>query len=108
MGMTPSFSPSMGSENRLKASRMSASSCALILCSFASLDWRGFGADDVPASAGRRLGGCKEREDLSVRSEDSREGSYSPWLLCRARYRGIDHNLDLNGGDATTSSMFGD
>lgn len=36
--MTPSFSPSIGSEKRLKASLISPSSCAETLCSFASLE----------------------------------------------------------------------
>lgn len=38
MGITPIFSPSIGSEKRLKASLISPSSCAETLCSFASLE----------------------------------------------------------------------
>jgi hypothetical protein len=45
IGMTPSFSPSMGSENSANASLISASSRAVMLCSFASLDWRSLGAE---------------------------------------------------------------
>ena len=44
VGITPCLSPSIGSEKRLKASRISLSSWAVTLCSFASLDWRCFGA----------------------------------------------------------------
>lgn len=62
IGMAPSFSPSIGSEKRLNASRISDSSCALRLCSFASFDGR---ADEdapppppPPPAAGRRRGGC--------------------------------------------------
>src|SRR6478735_8124671 len=42
MGMTPSLSPSMGSEKSPKASLISASSCAVMLFSLASLDGRVF------------------------------------------------------------------
>lgn len=41
VGITPSFSPSMGSEKRANASLISASSCAVMSCSLASLDGRG-------------------------------------------------------------------
>lgn len=65
MGITPSFSPSMGSEKSPKASLMSASSCAVMLCSLASLDWRGCccfaPAEPVAAVGGRRLGGWTRR-----------------------------------------------
>lgn len=59
MGMTPSFSPAMGSEKRLKASRMSVSSWAVMPCSLASLEGRAAreGPASVVAAAGRRLGG---------------------------------------------------
>lgn len=57
IGMTPFFSPSMGSANRLKASLISPSSCAEMLCSLASFD-RG-GALGAPAAAPvLRFGGC--------------------------------------------------
>lgn len=65
MGSTPFFSPSMGSENRLKASLISPSSWADTLCSLASLD-RGAAlvlvvalaaaADGAPPDL--RFGGC--------------------------------------------------
>ena len=55
MGSTPFFSPSMGSENRLHASLISVSSCAVTLCSRASFDSRGL----LPVAAGAlRFGGC--------------------------------------------------
>lgn len=38
IGMTPPFSPSMGSANSVKASLISASSCAVMSCSLASFD----------------------------------------------------------------------
>jgi hypothetical protein len=64
MGMTPSFSPSMGSAKREKASRISDSSCAVRLCSLASLEGRApvdleeeAAAEDAPAAGGRRRGG---------------------------------------------------
>jgi len=64
VGMTPSFSPSMGSEKRLKASRMSASSCAEMLFSLASLDCRALGAlllaVVVVSAGGRRRGGWRK------------------------------------------------
>lgn len=61
VGITPCLSPSMGSENRLKASRISLSSCAVTLCSLASLESRGLGA-----SAGAFLfGGCPRRHTLA-------------------------------------------
>lgn len=69
MGMIPSFSPAMGSENSEKASRISDSSSAVILCSFASLDGRTPVLDGAPAAAaaaveddagGRRRGGYRE------------------------------------------------
>jgi len=75
MGMTPSFSPSMGSEKRPKASLMSASSWAVMLCSFASLDWRGCFAPEAPEAAavgGRRFGGWeKVRLQVSLLSRMS-------------------------------------
>lgn len=58
MGRTPFCSPSMGSEKRLYASLISFSSCAVTLCSLASLDCRGLGAP-LPEAAGFRLGGCR-------------------------------------------------
>jgi hypothetical protein len=64
IGMTPSFSPSMGSEKRLNASRMSASSCAEMLFSLASLDCRALGAlllVAVVSAGGRRRGGWRRR-----------------------------------------------
>jgi len=64
MGMTPSFSPSMGSANREKASRISASSSAVMSFSFASFERRALdldvGLEAAPAAGGRRLGGCYE------------------------------------------------
>lgn len=59
MGITPSFSPSIGSEKSPKASLMSASSCAVMLCSFASLDWRGCFVLGPGAVGGRRFGGWR-------------------------------------------------
>lgn len=47
VGITPSFSPLRGSEKRLKASRISFSSAAVMLCSLASLDRRGLGVESV-------------------------------------------------------------
>lgn len=44
VGKTPFFSPSIGSEKRLKASLISPSSWPETLCSFASFDCRAFGA----------------------------------------------------------------
>lgn len=64
VGMTPSFSPSMGSEKRAKASLISASSCAVMSCSLASLDGRGAAAamfappPDDSVAAILRLAGC--------------------------------------------------
>lgn len=52
MGMTPFFSPSMGSEKRLQDSPISPSSCAETLCSLASLDCRA-----PPAAGALRFGG---------------------------------------------------
>lgn len=47
--------------NRAKASLISNSSCAEILCSLASLDWRALG--NVTSVVGaRRLAGCEEGE----------------------------------------------
>lgn len=57
VGMTPYFSPSIGSAKRLNASRISLSSWAVTLCSFASFDWRGFGASTGPFL----FGGCQNR-----------------------------------------------
>ena len=53
IGMTPSRSPSMGSQKRPKASLMSASSWAVMPFSLASFDWRGPVAreDDAAVSA---------------------------------------------------------
>jgi len=63
MGMMPSFSPSMGSENRPNASLISASSCAVRPCSLASLDGRVLVVPDddalsAVAAGARRLAGC--------------------------------------------------
>lgn len=55
MGSTPFFSPSMGSANKLKASLISPSSCAVTLCSLASFDCRGFDAVEGPPDL--RFGG---------------------------------------------------
>ena len=60
VGMTPSFSPSMGSANSAKASRISCSCRAEMLCSFASFDCRSLGASLVLAFA-LRFGGCVDR-----------------------------------------------
>jgi len=57
VGITPCRSPSMGSAKRLKASLISLSSCAVTLCSFASLDWRGLGGMGSVGGPERRLGG---------------------------------------------------
>lgn len=57
IGITPSFSPSMGSANRANASLISASSRAEMLCSLASLDWRSLGAAAKLEAAALRLGG---------------------------------------------------
>ena len=68
MGMTPSFSPCIASQNRLKASLISASSSPVMLFSLASLDWRAFGAadDDSAAAAGaRRLAGYDAQGTVS-------------------------------------------
>ncbi|KAI0129316.1 hypothetical protein F4776DRAFT_628413 [Hypoxylon sp. NC0597] len=54
-GMTPSFSPSMGSANSAKASLISRSWRAEMLCSLASLDCLSFGS--VVAVAVLRFGG---------------------------------------------------
>ena len=62
MGMTPSFSPSMGSEKSEKASLISASSCAVMSCSLASLDCLAalLGAPDSAAPPDFRFGGCRD------------------------------------------------
>lgn len=60
MGMTPFFSPSMGSAKRLKASLISPSSCGETLCSLASLDWRALGAAAAAAPPDLRFGGCRQ------------------------------------------------
>lgn len=60
MGITPSFSPSMGSAKSEKASLISASSCAVMSCSLASLDCLA-ALPDAPDSAAPpdfRFGGC--------------------------------------------------
>lgn len=58
IGMTPSFSPFIGSENSPKASLISASSCAVMLCSLASFDCRGpFALGSAAGAAGRRFAG---------------------------------------------------
>jgi hypothetical protein len=49
IGITPSFSPLLGSENRVKASLISFSSAPVMLCSFASLDCRALGAEEASA-----------------------------------------------------------
>ncbi|KAI0840238.1 hypothetical protein F5Y06DRAFT_263999 [Hypoxylon sp. FL0890] len=54
-GMTPSFSPSMGSANSAKASLISRSWRAEMLCSLASLDCFSFGSE--LAAVALRLGG---------------------------------------------------
>lgn len=78
VGITPYLSPSIGSANRLKASRISLSSCAVTLCSFASFDSRGFGA-----SAGDlRFGGC---DCALVPGSADRLGSRRTRLTQRAR-----------------------
>lgn len=62
IGMTPSFSPSMGSANSANASLISRSSRAEMLCSFASLDCLSLGA----VSAGAlRFGGYVILWDIS-------------------------------------------
>lgn len=65
MGITPSFSPSMGSANSEKASRISASSSAVMLCSLASFEGRApvglAAAEEALAAAARRRGGCEKR-----------------------------------------------
>ena len=60
VGMTPSFSPSMGSANSAKASWISCSCRAEMLCSFASFDCRSLGASLVLAFA-LRFGGYVDR-----------------------------------------------
>lgn len=57
VGMTPSFSPSMGSENSAKASLISRSSRAEMLCSLASFDCLSFGSEAEAEAAALRLGG---------------------------------------------------
>lgn len=60
IGITPSFSPSASSENSAKASLISASSCAVMSFSRASLDSLVL-PDPEPDSAAAvafRLGGC--------------------------------------------------
>lgn len=57
MGMTPSFSPSNGMLKREKASLISVSCAAVMLCSFASLDGRATFAAGGAAAGGLRLGG---------------------------------------------------
>lgn len=82
VGITPYLSPSIGSAKRLKASRISLSSCAVTLCSFASFDSRGFGA-----SAGAlRLGGC---DCALVPGSEDRLGSR--WRRSTRRGRGTHH-----------------
>ena len=68
MGMTPSFSPWRGSAKREKASRISDSSCAVMLFSLASLEGRAVAgsleavaAADAPGAGGRRRGGWRVR-----------------------------------------------
>lgn len=58
VGMTPSFSPSMGSANSAKASLISRSSRAEMLCSFASFDCRSLGSASLARLAAFRFGGC--------------------------------------------------
>lgn len=61
IGMTPSFSPSIGSENKVNASLISASSCAVMSCSLASLDCLALvGGPDPAAAPDFRFGGCEE------------------------------------------------
>lgn len=79
VGITPCFSPSMGSEKRLKASLISASSWAVTLCSLASLDCRGFGALLTSATPpGRRFGGYSV-ETRKRKTEVSAGFVSSPW-----------------------------
>lgn len=48
MGITPSFSPLLGSAKSANASLISASSCAVMSCSLASLDCRAAGVGFAP------------------------------------------------------------
>ena len=91
MGMTPFFSPSMGSAKRLKASLISPSSCGETLCSLASLDWRALGAAAAAAAPpDLRFGGCEQTcQWNSMRVSCILSGTYhrtleegdSPWAL---------------------------
>ena len=60
MGITPSFSPFFFCEKSAKASLISFSSAAVMLCSFASLDCRALGSGADAAAGARRLGGYKD------------------------------------------------
>lgn len=61
--ITPSFSPSIGSANRLNASLISASSAAVMLFSLASFDWRCppvvLDEEEEAVAALRFAGGCR-------------------------------------------------
>ena len=84
MGMTPSFSPSMASEKRLKASLISASSRAVMLCSLASRDWRspgGLRALGRPPAV--RFGGCVHGVVSTALSH------FRAWLGPRGAYHGL-------------------
>lgn len=75
IGITPSFSPSIGSANKLNASLISASSWAVMLFSLASFDWRGPAAlDEEEAFAALRFaGGCivlQSRDEVSALARD--------------------------------------
>lgn len=82
MGITPSFSPSASSENSANASLISASSCAEMSFSRASLDslvLPGPEPDSAAAAAAAfRLGGCGHhmvrRKKTAFLTEPSRQG----------------------------------
>lgn len=97
MGMTPSFSPSMGSAKSENASLISASSCAVMSCSLASLDCLAPALPDAPDSAAPpdfRFGGCfgrvvSDRRDRRLGTCET--GSWGgiawdlPWWASRRR-----------------------
>lgn len=97
MGITPSFSPSMGSLKSANASLISASSRAVMLCSLASLDWRGLGVAEAAAADGGALrfagfgegGGVRVSIGLSQQKHASSVGGGTYhlglvlWRLCR-------------------------
>lgn len=84
-GITPSFSPSMGSENSAKASLISRSCRAEMLCSLASLDCRSLGAPLVAAAAALalRFGGCSSRLACRIFYIARNTATYRKRVACR-------------------------